>query len=215
MKVNRKLTGLVGLVAAAGLGTGIAKADLYDDFSGMSLDISKWSIFNQPGTVSLAYLVNNNAFNLNTPMTSAASIILQPTRTFSAGDTFEFSLDYNSGSPNAYQFLEIDGGSATSLVGENAAFTTTPFGSYTETVNFGMNSANVTIAGPINYSKTIDYNGGSPNTIGIGVYAGDNAAIDMDFRDVNCTPEPSTIGLLGLGAVGAGMLARKRNSKNK
>lgn len=210
------IAGLTGLLACS-----ISKADLYDDFNG-GLDTDKWqelpgSNLNNDFLPEHSVLFNEEGIPYHTASYSPADrgIALEiKNRTFRAGDLISYDVVYSAGNGNRISTIRVDGvGHYTSLFGfwntlEDGGVGN-DFGNYHVKLKFLEEGIYPEITVPSGEVRTtrivipypthgIDY-----HTFGFVTRTGHDGWVHMDYDNVyiSVIPEPSSLGLMGLGGI--------------
>lgn len=214
MSLTKKLQALtVSGALALGIASNSARASLYDDFSSPALDTTKWEVRQdyeeQPFTEEYGVDANLENFHVKQNNLGDARTYLVPKRNFTAGEIFEYDIFYNSGSGNRVSMLLSDRNRMGIIGNWNYEFTgvpsTTPYhikmifgdGFIDQTISHPDGIPLQTGESPTSISR---HDLTSYNEIYIGSAFGHNGIGHFDYDNFNITPEPSTLGLLGLGA---------------
>lgn len=224
---------LIALIAATIFGiVPSAKADLvlYDNFSSTALNNTKWTEstwHGRPFTDQHAINPLEQRYQLIQDNRGDAETILTPTRQFVAGDTLQFDIYYNSGEGNNLTQILINGnyppivdpqttplpGSGTIGFWNGIPDVGNEFGKYTIKQEFFSDRILMTTVRPNGTSIQHTLSGISgPYSIGINTHTGHNGTLHFDIDNVyvNSVPEPATLALFGLGAIGAATVLRKK-----
>ena len=211
---------LAGLLIAGTLALGSAKAGLYDNFSGESLDTNRWteSAFNgRTYPNSKGVDTTNSTYHIiqDTIDTDGREVVLTPQTSFQPGDKFQYDIKYNSGKGNNLYQVLVNGnypetvpqttpnpGSSTIGFWNGVPDTGNSPGVYHIKQEFFSNHISVTTTRPNGTQIQHSFvNVSAPYSIGLNIHTGDDGLMnfEVDNAYTNGLPAPAFTSIVKQG----------------
>ena len=234
MSIKKTLASLL-VAGAVALGAGSkanAETILYDNFSSGTLDSSKWQEtsgkyeglpFSNQHQVKMRY--NDYCYYVESGSHTGQETDLSLTRQFNSGDELDFSVSYLSGSGNGnYQGSLMNVYANDTLLGKIGYEV---YGSQVHYGDLGWSLGNHSLTldffdDHISLNSYRDYDGvtvsktitgiNAPYTLTLNAFASQDSSsvFSMDNFYATPTPEPSTLSLLAIAGLGAGVYALRK-----
>jgi len=199
-KYNLAGISFISIIFLINLVNATQTCQIYDDFSSQSLDTNKWDVRQDyegwPFTNEYGLDTNSQNFHTKQNNVGGAGTFLVPTHKFSTGESFEYDINYNSGSGNRVSMLLVNNVNRMGIVGYWNGPENSDFGTYHVEMTFGDGFIDQIIRSPDGTeSNRHDLIGLNENhELYIGVRTGHNGLVDIDydnFRICNEEEEPS------------------------